>query len=798
MVKVGKSERPGLRFRRSTSTTLLLSLALVLLLSLNYTTTRRVVNTSFLDTKRAVVPDIATYRNNVQNIGSERKYFEGTSNPNLLVETLVNRYEEKIVDVLSVASNQRPDYVQTQRNTWARHPLVRNFFNVTEDLDGGDSCLRIPETEVLKVSRWCRKRYLSPDPSSKEFSWVMQRFVQYYARKAWLMTKPNPAGWLCAQKRFPVGFARIALGYVERGESLPDYLLVVDDDTVYNMDIYYKEVVKSRESSDPFVSAGCRITNGKDKESGIVFPFGGFGLTFSKGSIERLLLPLSKYNALRNDKWQNASLAAIQQNLIFEREAFRDGMNLAEMMEKFAMAEPFHNISGWTRGFCFHGHWTLAIFTQLYGLHSEYFMDTLQDSEVTLRSSKRGPKYTNLCRNEYKNCKPTELVCHYQTPIDMARLVSEAAKSRGTGYNVTKMIRAARNNVGFDKPPMIVLKSRFMQLQSNFTALGKARLQLFETFCIPTILGQIDDDFLWLIRTDPNLSEDLLLPLKEMLEPYSNRFFLIASNDNTEGFRQMNVDRMVILSGDSEILMRTVTASRERWLVETRLDADDGLHMGMVRGIREAATSYIQSNNTNLEWRAFCVSRSINWHSGALAPLQEVNPNVTNTLNIPPEGILTYSKKLHKSCITPGLSYVLPPSLPRPPMIGHHVLHETVPVCDESHDISGMKCLKFLDFGFHQAIQARTPTSHGMGGFHKEYKPEKDSKTIWKILESSFNISKNGTKIVINDFRENVVDIAKDNLAGQCTEDHSCSRFTRRYLERIIWTKAKELNTTNG
>ncbi len=98
MFKVGKSKR----FRRSTSTNLLLSLAVVLLLSLNYTTTRKVVNTSFLDTKGTVVRDIATYRKNVQNLGSERKYFEGTSNPNLLVETLVDRYEGKIVDVLSV------------------------------------------------------------------------------------------------------------------------------------------------------------------------------------------------------------------------------------------------------------------------------------------------------------------------------------------------------------------------------------------------------------------------------------------------------------------------------------------------------------------------------------------------------------------------------------------------------------------------------------------------------------------------------------------------------------------------
>jgi hypothetical protein len=84
----------------------------------------------------------------------------------------------------------------------------------------------------------------------------MQRFVHFYAREAWLMKKPNPVGWLCAQKRFPIGLARTVLGYAKRGEeSLPDYLFVVDDDTCYNMDTYFSSIVKDRESSEPFVAS---------------------------------------------------------------------------------------------------------------------------------------------------------------------------------------------------------------------------------------------------------------------------------------------------------------------------------------------------------------------------------------------------------------------------------------------------------------------------------------------------------------------------------------------------------------
>jgi hypothetical protein len=41
----------------------------------------------------------------------------------------------RTVDILSVGSNLRLDYLQAQQNTFARHVSVRNFFNATEDTD---------------------------------------------------------------------------------------------------------------------------------------------------------------------------------------------------------------------------------------------------------------------------------------------------------------------------------------------------------------------------------------------------------------------------------------------------------------------------------------------------------------------------------------------------------------------------------------------------------------------------------------------------------------------------------------
>jgi hypothetical protein len=197
------------------------------------------------------------------------------------------------------------------------------------------------------------------------------------------------------------------------------------------------------------------VTNGKNKESGIVFPFGGFGLTFSKGSIARLLRPLSRSNAIANDEWHNSTLSAIDKNLIIERETFRDGMNVAKMMEQFAMAEPFHKTSNWTRGYCFHGDWALAIFTQLYGLHSSYYMDTLQNSHITLKGSKQGPRSTGLCLNEYEHCKSSDLVCHYQTPSAMKRLIFKATKQADTVYDMPNVTFSSSNGTVDDGSPIV-------------------------------------------------------------------------------------------------------------------------------------------------------------------------------------------------------------------------------------------------------------------------------------------------------------------------------------------------------
>ena len=160
----------GLDVLRSKSVRLLTLLTIVVALSLhvNFILTRALINATIPEKD---VPPVS-HRENV-SIDPDTKTDEITlAAGQAISKSEVDEAEMigmggKVVDILSVASNKRPDYVRTQRNTWANHPLVRNFFNVTEDLDNGQgahrSCHKLPIHKVLKVPKFCRERYLNTD-----------------------------------------------------------------------------------------------------------------------------------------------------------------------------------------------------------------------------------------------------------------------------------------------------------------------------------------------------------------------------------------------------------------------------------------------------------------------------------------------------------------------------------------------------------------------------------------------------------------------------------------------------------
>lgn len=88
-----------------------------------------------------------------------------------------------------------------------------------------------------------------------------------------------------------------------------------------------------------------------------------------------------------------------------------------------------------------------------------------------------------------------------------------------------------------------IIKTRFMQHQPRLLELGKARLELFKTFCLPSMLHQTTQNFFWIIYTDPELHPDLLKEMKKLLKPYPHFYLLPALMDKVRERKRERRDR---------------------------------------------------------------------------------------------------------------------------------------------------------------------------------------------------------------------------------------------------------------
>jgi hypothetical protein len=216
-----------------------------------------------------------------------------------------------------------------------------------------------------------------------------------------------------------------------------------------------------------------------------------------------------------------------------------------------------------------------------------------------------------------------------------------------------------------------------MQDQPHLLELGMARLKLLQTFCIPSLQQQSRaGKFLWVIRTDPHLNDTLKHALQQALLGLDNdtandnnesssrpppplHHLLLASNDHPN----LQVDALLetltshhypedgyseerIWSGNVAWARNYVRAAKEEkgappaLILETRLDADDGLHSTFVEYLDfEARHSGMMMRNSSSRrstksggaavaaatpvavataasppmWKIWCASRHFEW-----------------------------------------------------------------------------------------------------------------------------------------------------------------------------------------
>ena len=124
---------------------------------------------------------------------------------------------------------------------------------------------------------------------------------------------------------------------------------------------------------------------------------------------------------------------------------------------------------------------------------------------------------------------------------------SDPNKSKTTRTFMRKMARNENNqsqiltNDGDDhkkldfKNVVHIVHTRFMQNQPDLVHLAKARLELFQTVCLPSMTNQTTQNFVWIIFTDPKLNEGIKKEMIQLLSPYHNYIFG-TSNQCTEHY----------------------------------------------------------------------------------------------------------------------------------------------------------------------------------------------------------------------------------------------------------------------
>ncbi len=375
-------------------------------------------------------------------------------------------------------------------------------------------------------------------------------------------------------------------------------------------------------------------------------------------------------------------------------------------------------------------------------------------------------------------------------------------------------------------PFIHIVTTRFMQEQAHLIHLTRARFELFEAICFPSMVNQefkylgtdediqkkiiedakaasssIDPSIIWIIKTDPQLEEMTKKKLIQILKPYPN-FYLIGTNANARTWRdETELQAMIqseIYTGDRAMLMRVYNERSKKMIIESRLDADDGLHRIYLQSMQQYAlrtlTPYIKISSRKGRkqrhaWAAWCPLKSLEWF----------HENQGSTLLNDLGGIRPVFNSQH--CITAGLTIASTPHVdPRDLQLQHQMLfhHVRLKGCGLPNKSD---CVKLISKPVISAIRARTTTSAGMkdvGGsssqtdlaLHSRVKNEvnmlKEDERRSTMLLSDFGIEDEMLDLVKSYFAENALRIAEDNLKGQCTSGHSCKESSKAKLQKII------------
>lgn len=375
-----------------------------------------------------------------------------------------------------------------------------------------------------------------------------------------------------------------------------------------------------------------------------------------------------------------------------------------------------------------------------------------------------------------------------------------------------------------------IVKTRFMQEQGNLTSLGAARLALFRVFCLPTIAQQSTQHFLWIIKTDPDLHMSILSQLVDSVMHLPN-VYVVASNVNfrvnekfpggwRDGAEGADLVRSRIYSGDQTVLEQAMALQNDFPVLETRLDADDGLHVQFLQMVQQTALKQWRKH-PDLEWMYWCSRRHMEWHW--MDPHANTRASFTRDFMMPEsltDMVYSYGALQGGShsrlCITPGITtgYAVGTRESDVPVFAHDELVRKIKGVegmsnnDNNNGVMikgcGLEktadCLQFIESFVFEAVRSRSPTSAGMLKIQAEVDKLHNTWWVnyafWNMLQQSFGIHRDSLQWMNAYLADHLIDIARDNLLGQCTTGHSCKESARGELEQLIASRNMTATST--
>jgi hypothetical protein len=256
-----------------------------------------------------------------------------------------------------------------------------------------------------------------------------------------------------------------------------------------------------------------------------------------------------------------------------------------------------------------------------------------------------------------------------------------------------------------------------------------------------------------------------------------------------------DIDSTSLWHGTLDILNDYHDASQTRTVIETGLDADDGLALTFVSTLQQRA-SLLDSNS----WRIWCIRNYTEWHM--LSPYKNYPIKESGYVQ-------SVDAKSLKICVTPGLSRSMGPDvfnrsdgptnqLQSIDYLGNnffekHDLIRTLPRCSGHRSSSCWQFLTSAGLQDSQAIRSRTPTSAGMKGLTlssaKKVLPRSKAKTetcLWNATMQSFSLDRNEIRHCRKDILDDLRDIVLDAIRGQCTLGHSCKASSIQRLQELM------------